>query len=59
MKTTVIQLEFKHTKELPKDVTDAVAQRAYSYLYSQGVEAGVSAKLMTEVPAKPQPWEKP
>lgn len=55
---TIIVLELDHKKPLPSSVTDTAAQRIYAWLYSQGVEAGVSAKLLTEVPAEPKPWEK-
>lgn len=48
MKTTIITV-IEHKKPLPAKVpvTDAVSQRIYGWLYSQGVEAAVSTKLMT------------
>ena len=56
---TVIELEIEHRKDLPSrtPVTDVIAQRVYGYLYSQGVEAGVTAKVMLQVDeeAKEQP----
>ena len=48
---TVIEIEIEHQKGLPAKtpVTDVVAQRLYGYLYSQGVEAGVTARVMLEL----------
>lgn len=46
---TIVLLKITHKKPLPKLVTDTIAQRAYSYMYSQGVEVGVTATLV-EVP---------
>jgi hypothetical protein len=45
MNETVIVLRIQHKKPLPKDATDAIAQRFYGWAYSQGVEVGVSATL--------------
>jgi hypothetical protein len=46
--TDILQLtiERSHDKPLPGDLTDAIAQRAYMFLYSQGCEVGVKATLM-------------
>lgn len=52
MKETVIVLRVQHKKPLPPIATDIIAQRAYSWLYSQGVEAGVTATL-AELPKEP------
>lgn len=48
---TVIELEIEHQKDLPSraPVTDVIAQRVYGYLYANGVEAGVTAKVLLEV----------
>lgn len=54
---TIIQLEVEHSKPLPPDATDIAAQRVYGWLFSRGIEAGVKAKLMEEVPAAKQKWE--
>lgn len=55
MKTLLI-ITIEHTKPLPDKVpiTDIASQRLYSYLYSQGVEAGVRASLVQE---KVELWE--
>ncbi len=53
MKETIVLLKITHKKPLPKLVTDTIAQRAYSYMYSQGVEVGVTATII-EIPE----WEK-
>jgi hypothetical protein len=52
MTETLIVLKVSHKKPLPKDATDMIAQRAYSWLYSQGVEAGVIATI-SEPPKEP------
>lgn len=51
MKTTII-LEIEHKKDLPSRVplVDIIAQRTYGYIYSQGCEVGVTARLQA-VPA--------
>lgn len=49
MTETIILLKVTHRKPLPELATDTISQRAYSWLYSQGVEAGVTATLV-EVP---------
>jgi hypothetical protein len=49
---TVITIKIVHKKPLPKDLTDAIAQRTYNFLYSQGCEAGVSAGL-AQMPKEP------
>jgi hypothetical protein len=48
---TVLIVEIDHQKPLPVklDLTDAASQRIYGWLYSQGVEAGVKAKVCAEV----------
>lgn len=48
---TLIVLEIDHRKPLPEKtpITDVIAQRLYGYLYSQGVEAGVQARIEVEV----------
>jgi hypothetical protein len=48
---TILQIEITHSKPLPDKtpITDIVSQRAYSYLYSQGCEAGVKATLLNIV----------
>jgi hypothetical protein len=48
---TLIVLEIDHKKPLPtkSPITDIVAQRVYGYLYSQGCEAGVQARVEVEV----------
>lgn len=51
MTKTFIVVEIDHKKPFPEKtpITDVVAQRIYGYLYSQGVEAGVQARIETEV----------
>jgi hypothetical protein len=46
MKTQIL-IEIDHTLPLPSKtpITDVIAQRVYGYLYANGVEAGVAAKL--------------
>lgn len=44
---TILQIELDHKRPLPENVTDAIAQRAYMFLYSNGCEAGVRATLLT------------
>lgn len=56
-RTTIVQLEIKHRRDLPADTADQIAQRAYGLLYSRGVEVGVKAKLMVEEPEPKQKWE--
>lgn len=56
-RTVVIQLEIQHRKDLPDDAAEQIAQRAYGFLYSRGVEVGVRAKLMVEEPEPKQKWE--
>lgn len=55
MKTLLI-VTIEHSKPLPEKVqiTDIAGQRLYSYLYSQGVEAGVRVSLVQE---KQELWE--
>lgn len=49
MNKTRIILTITHAKPIPekieKTLAETIAQRAYSYLYSQGVEVGVDGKL--------------
>jgi hypothetical protein len=53
---TLLIVTIEHKKPLPvrENVTDIASQRLYSWLYSQGVEAGVRASLVQE---KPEMWE--
>jgi hypothetical protein len=46
MTETIVLLKIVHSKPLPKLTTDTLAQRAYSFFYSQGCEAGVTATLV-------------
>jgi hypothetical protein len=52
VKETVIVLKVTHKKDLPPTVAEAIAQRAYMFLYSQGVEVSVTATL-AELPKEP------
>jgi len=52
MKETLITLKILHKKDLPKDATDAVAQRFYGWSYSRGVEVSVTATI-SELPREP------
>lgn len=56
MKTTII-LEIDHSKPFAPKVqpTDIVAQRVYSYLYAQGYEVGITAKIEKKLPVLEQP----
>jgi hypothetical protein len=47
---TILIVEIEHQKPLPVklDLTDAASQRIYGWLYSNGVEAGVKARLTVE-----------
>lgn len=49
MKTQIL-IEIDHKKPLPEKtpITDVIAQRVYGFLYANGVEAGVVAKLWDE-----------
>jgi hypothetical protein len=47
-KTTVVQLTLTHFKDLPPDAAAMIAQRAYSLLFSRGVEVGVKATVMEQ-----------
>ena len=50
MKTYYL-VEVDHRKPLPTgklDPTDVISQRVYMWLYSCGVEAGVTAKLLED-----------
>lgn len=49
MTQTHIVLVIDHRKPLPADLTDMVANRVYTLLYSRGVEAGVQARVEMEV----------
>ena len=44
-------MTIEHKKQLPDKtpVTDILAQRLYGYLFSQGHEVGVEARLWSEV----------
>lgn len=48
---TLILVEIDHKKDLPSKVpaTDVIAQRIYGWLYANGVEAGVQARIEVEV----------
>jgi hypothetical protein len=50
MKETLITLKIRHRKNLPALTTDVLAQRAYAWLYSQGVEVGVTASIVVYPP---------
>jgi hypothetical protein len=52
MTETIVTLKITHKRDLPKDLTDAIAQRTYNFLYSQGCESGVCAAL-AEMPKEP------
>lgn len=54
---TLLIVTIDHRKPLPEKtpITDIAGQRLYSYLYSQGVEAGVRVSLVQD---KPELWEK-
>jgi len=52
MKETLITLKILHKKDLPKDATDAIAQRFYGWAFSRGVEVSVAAAI-AEVPKEP------
>lgn len=56
---TILIVTIDHTKPLPAkvEITDIASQRLYMYLYSQGIEAGVTATQCTQVPSKPEKWE--
>lgn len=51
MNETFILLKVTHKKPIPEIATDIVAQRAYMWFYSQGIEVGVTATLV-ETPEK-------
>lgn len=53
MTETIITLKLKHTKPLPAMTAEVVAQRAYGWLYSQGIESGVEAVIQPEMQALP------
>lgn len=46
---TVIIIEITHEKPLPAKIqdtlTDTIASRVYGYLYAQGAQVGVTAKV--------------
>jgi len=46
---TVIIIEITHEKPLPAKIqdtlTDKIAERTYGYLYAQGAQVGVSARI--------------
>lgn len=46
---TVIIIEITHEKPLPAKIqdtlTDTIASRVYGYLYAQGAQVGVTAKI--------------
>lgn len=54
---TILIVTIEHKKPLPDNtpITDIAGQRLYSYLYSQGVEAGVRVSLVQD---KPELWER-
>jgi hypothetical protein len=52
MTETVIVLKVTHKKDLPKDATDAVASRFYTWAYSRGTEVTVTATI-AELPKLP------
>jgi hypothetical protein len=56
---TIVIVTIEHAKPLPSkvEITDIASDRLYGYLYSQGVEASVTATQCTQVPAKPEKWE--
>ena len=56
MNKTEILVTITHAKPLPDKtpITDIAAQRIYGFLYSQGVEAGVDARIWTEVSDSPK-----
>lgn len=42
---TQLLIDISHWKDLPADLTDMVANRVYTLLFSRGVEVGVDVKL--------------
>jgi hypothetical protein len=50
MKTEIL-VTITHAKPLPDKmpITDIVAQRIYSFIYANGVEVGVDARIWSEV----------
>ena len=50
MKTEIL-VTITHAKPLPDKtpITDILASRLYSFIYANGVEAGVDARIWTEV----------
>ncbi len=52
MTETIVTVKILHTKPLPKEALDTIAQRTYSYLYARGCEAGVTAAL-AQMPKEP------
>ena len=43
---TQILLTITHSKPLPKDAEEVIAQRFYMWSFARGVEVGVTARLL-------------
>lgn len=54
---TVIQIEVEHTKALPSEVTDKLAERAYTYLHNIGARCDVTARFLEVRPEPVKAWE--